>query len=114
MRSLTLIAAATALTAGGIAATPAEARHRKYDRGYEQGYNDARYAEQNRYYGRSRGYAPGYRCRSGTTGAIVGGAAGALLGREVAGRGSRTLGTILGGAGGALLGREVTRDKRCR
>lgn len=119
MRSLTLIAAATALTAGGLAATPAEARHKKYDRGYEQGYNDARYADRrygtNGYYGHSqRDYAPRYRCRSGTTGAIVGGAAGALLGREVAGRGSRTLGTILGGAGGALLGREITRDKRCR
>ncbi len=67
MRSLTFIAAATALTAGGIAATPAEARHRHHDRGYEQGYNDARYANENRYYGRSRGYAPGSRCRSGTT-----------------------------------------------
>ncbi|KPF92184.1 hypothetical protein IP81_09260 [Novosphingobium sp. AAP83] len=56
------------------------------------------------------------RCSNGTTGLIVGGAAGALLGREVAGRrGDRTLGAVLGAAGGALLGREVDRGgSRCR
>ena len=54
------------------------------------------------------------RCRSGTTGAIVGGAAGALLGREIAGRDDRTLGTILGGAAVALGGRALTRDRNCR
>jgi hypothetical protein len=57
-------------------------------------------------------------CRrsDGTTGLLVGGAAGALLGREVAGRrGDRTLGAVLGAAGGALLGREVDRGgSRCR
>ncbi|MGH6787397.1 MAG: glycine zipper 2TM domain-containing protein [Novosphingobium sp.] len=59
-----------------------------------------------------------YYCRrsNGTTGLIVGAAAGALLGREVAGyRGDRTLGAILGGAAGALLGREIDRGgSRCR
>ena len=59
-----------------------------------------------------------YYCRrsNGTTGLLIGGAAGALLGREVAGRrGDRTLGMILGGAAGALLGREVDRGgSRCR
>ena len=69
---------------------------------YQDGYNQRRYADSNR------------RCRSGTTAAIVGGAAGALLGREVAGRRDRTLGTILGGAAGALGGRAITRDKNCR
>ncbi len=60
-------------------------------------------------------------CRrsDGTTGLIVGGVAGALIGREVAGsRGDRTVGAILGAAGGALLGRAVDRsgsnDYRCR
>lgn len=64
-----------------------------------------------------RGEDNRYYCRksNGTTGLIIGGAAGALLGREIAGRGDNTLGTILGGLGGALLGREVDRGgSRCR
>ena len=60
-----------------------------------------------------------YYCKkkNGTTGLIIGGAAGALLGRSIAGRGDNTLGTILGAAGGALLGREIARSsssRRCR
>lgn len=58
-----------------------------------------------------------YYCRrsNGTTGLLIGGAAGALLGREVAGRnGDRTLGAILGAAGGALLGRSIDSKTRCR
>ncbi len=55
------------------------------------------------------------RKRDGTTGLIIGGAAGALLGRELDGGRDRALGTILGAAGGALLGREVDRGgSRCR
>jgi Glycine zipper 2TM domain len=56
-------------------------------------------------------------CRKpdGTVGMIVGGAAGALLGREVDRGYNRTLGTILGAAGGALLGRAVDRNNSsCR
>lgn len=51
-------------------------------------------------------------CRrsNGTTGMIVGGAAGALAGRAIDTRGSRTTGTILGAAAGALLGREIQRS----
>ena len=55
--------------------------------------------------------------RSGTTGLIVGGAAGALAGREIDKRGERTTGTVLGAAVGALLGRHVERNvlsRRCR
>ena len=45
---------------------------------------------------------------------IVGGAAGALLGREVDRYGDRVPGTIIGGAAGALIGREIDRgDRRC-
>ena len=57
-----------------------------------------------------------YRCRrgNGTTGLIVGGAAGALLGRAVDGGRNQTLGTVLGAAGGALLGREVQRSRQTR
>jgi hypothetical protein len=65
-----------------------------------------------------RGDNGNYYCRrqDGTTGLLVGGAVGALLGHEVAGRrGDRTLGALLGGAAGALLGREIDRgDSRCR
>lgn len=51
------------------------------------------------------------RRRDGTTGLIIGGAAGALIGREAAGRrGDRTVGAILGAAGGALLGRTIDRN----
>ncbi len=56
-----------------------------------------------------------YYCRKsdGTTGLLIGGAVGALLGREVAGRGDRTLGAILGAAGGALLGKSLDSKVRC-
>src|SRR5690349_20145928 len=59
------------------------------------------------------------RCRrsNGTTGLIVGGAAGALAGRAIDTRGERTTGTVLGAAAGALIGREVQRSRsgrRCR
>ncbi len=56
-----------------------------------------------------------------TTGLLIGGAAGALIGNQVAGRGDRLLGTVIGGAAGALIGREVDRGssrnrggRRCR
>ena len=55
------------------------------------------------------------RKKDGTTGLIIGGAVGALLGREIDGGRERTLGTILGAAGGAVLGRSIARDgARCR
>ena len=88
-------------------------RYRDYghrDRGY--------YGEPVRARGESwRGRDGRYYCRrdDGTTGLIVGGAVGGLIGHEVAGRGDRTLGTILGVAGGALLGRAIDKGgNRCR
>ncbi len=53
--------------------------------------------------------------RNGTTGLIIGGAAGALAGRAIDSRGDRSLGTILGAAGGAILGRKIERSNyKCR
>jgi uncharacterized protein YcfJ len=56
-----------------------------------------------------------YRCKrsDGTTGLVIGAAAGALVGHQLAG--GHTTGTVLGAAGGALLGREIERGSlRCR
>lgn len=121
-------------------------RDRDYDRGHDRGHDRGRHrgwSKHDRYEGRNNDYRGGeysqrgyydepvyantrvWRgddgrdyCRrgDGTTGLVIGGAAGALLGREVAGRnGDRTLGAILGAAGGALLGRSVDRNNsRCR
>lgn len=77
-------------------------------------------AQAQRYYsdGGRTYYAPArtHRCRrgNGTTGLVLGGAAGALLGRSLDGGNNRTLGTVLGAAGGALLGREVQRGRQTR
>jgi hypothetical protein len=97
-----------------------------YSPSYYSGYSPSYYGSS--YYGSSyyrggdydRGYyRRGYRCGSGTTGAIVGGAAGALVGREIGRngrsyrygyrRGGGTTGAIIGGAIGALVGSEATR-----
>ena len=81
---------------------------------------------QSRYYRDGHYYGPTWRgrdgrvyCRrpNGTVGLLVGGAAGALIGREIDGGRDRTAGTIIGAAVGALVGREVdrgSRSRRCR
>jgi hypothetical protein len=66
-----------------------------------------------------RGQDGRLRCRrsNGTTGLVVGGAGGALVGRALDGGRSRATGTILGAAVGALVGREVQKGRaarRCR
>lgn len=84
---------------------------RRYARGY-RGYGEPVYRNTRVWRGEDgRAYC---RKSDGTTGLIVGGAAGALLGREIAGRrGDRTLGAILGAAGGALLGKSIDSKVRC-
>jgi outer membrane lipoprotein SlyB len=59
------------------------------------------------------------RCRksNGTTGLVVGGVGGALVGRAIDTGGDRTVGTLLGAAAGAVAGREIERSgsrRRCR
>ena len=66
-----------------------------------------------------RGEDGRYYCKrgNGTVGLLVGGAAGALVGRAIDTRGDRATGTILGAAAGALIGREIDRNRkraRCR
>jgi len=55
-------------------------------------------------------------CRksNGTTGLIVGGVGGALVGRSIDTRGNRATGTILGAAAGALAGKAIDSKRRCR
>ncbi|MFN3514150.1 MAG: glycine zipper 2TM domain-containing protein [Phenylobacterium sp.] len=48
--------------------------------------------------------------RQATTGTIVGGVAGALLGSGVAARGVKTEGAVLGGAVGAVAGHQIAKN----
>lgn len=100
-----------------------------YDDGdrYENGYDPARYYRQGDYQERTlrpdeRVYAGDdgrYYCKrsDGTTGLVVGGAAGGILGNVIDGGHSRIVGTLLGGAAGALAGRAIDQNNsqiRCR
>ncbi|MGB3377352.1 MAG: glycine zipper 2TM domain-containing protein [Allopontixanthobacter sediminis] len=108
----------------------------RYDRRYNRGRGHDRYDRRDSRDYRNQGYRGDdyghevrrdtriwrdrdgrYRCQrdDGTTGLLIGGAVGGLLGNEVAGRGDKTLGAILGAAGGAILGRSIDRsNSRCR
>lgn len=79
-------------------------------------YRERRLSTNERVY---RGKDGRYYCRrsDGTTGLIVGGVAGGVLGNIIAPGGSDLLGTVLGAAGGALAGRAIDRNRsetRCR
>lgn len=56
-----------------------------------------------------RGSDNRYYCRrdDGTTGLIIGGVSGAVLGNIIAPGGAKVLGTIIGGGAGALIGRAI-------
>jgi hypothetical protein len=108
----TILAATLAAIALPVAPALADHGHWRGDRGngreYHRTDNGIRYwqGEDGRNY-----------CRkpNGTTGLLIGGVAGALIGRSIDTRGDRAVGTILGAAGGALIGREVERSgARCR
>lgn len=88
--------------------------------GYQAGYWDAAryYRRDDRRYrprrlGRSdyiyRGSDNRYYCRrdDGTTGLIIGGIGGGVLGHIIAPGGAKTLGTIIGAGAGALIGRAI-------
>ena len=85
------------------------------DRYYRDGryYADRRITRNDRIY---RGQNGRYYCRrnDGTTGLLIGGGLGALLGNQVNIGGSKTVSTIIGGAAGAVLGRAIDRGQvRC-
>jgi len=63
-----------------------------------------------------RGYDNRYYCRrdDGTTGLIVGGMAGGVLGQIIAPGGYKTLGVLLGAGAGALVGRAIDDGVECR
>ena len=117
-RTIVMTAAAMAVAASALPSA-ALAHPKKHKHRHPQVVREVYYEPAPRYYAPERGYyaaPPRYRsdCRSGgTTGLIVGGAAGALLGREVDGGRDRTAGTVVGAAAGALLGREIDRKDRC-
>ena len=123
---------AFALAAVGMAASvPAAARDHGHDRSeqsWQVNHRD-RYGYDTRYYGRDYHSQPGYRtvqawrgndgryyCRrnDGTTGMLVGAAAGALLGNAIDGGYDHPLGTVIGGALGALAGKSVAQGGTCR
>ena len=111
----------------GVGGPSSASRNYDYNRpdpGYG-GYDDGRYYREDprhrqRQLGRNervyRGQDGRYYCRrkDGTTGLIVGGLAGGVLGNIIAPGGSELLGTLLGAGGGALAGRAIDRkDSRC-
>ena len=76
-------------------------------------YRERRLSQNDRVY---RGQNGQYYCRrsDGTTGLIVGAAAGGVLGNIIAPGDSKTLGTILGAIGGAAVGASISSNTRCR
>lgn len=63
-----------------------------------------------------RGRDGRYYCKrdDGTTGLVIGGIAGGVLGNTIAPGGSKTLGTVLGAVAGGLLGKEIDDGVECR
>lgn len=99
---LVAVAAPTALVLPASSAGAQHYRHHSRHRHYD--------------YKEWRGRDGRTYCRKtdGTTGTIVGGVAGALLGRSVDTHGDRTTGTVLGAAGGALIGHSLDSHRKCR
>src|SRR3954464_9478586 len=109
MRKLILAVSATAMAVPATFAVPIDsAQAQRYSRYYDRNGN---------YVGPTwRGRDGRYYCRrsNGTTGLVVGGAAGALIGHSLDGGRNPAPGTTLGAAAGALIGREVQRSHSSR
>lgn len=113
MRNLFLTMGALSLAIPTVAALPApKAEAKAYS--YKDSDQRRRYS-----YREWRGRDGRMYCRKsdGTTGMVIGGVAGALVGRTIDTRGDRTAGTVLGAVVGGLAGRELERrdsPRRCR
>jgi hypothetical protein len=132
MKTILLGALAAATLAAPLALAPAEAQnwrdYRNYDYNHPQGdgyyadhyYRDGRYYQERRMSRNDRIYRGSngrYYCRrsDGTTGLILGGAIGALLGNSLSSGRSETFGTLVGAGAGAALGSSIDRGSvRCR
>jgi outer membrane lipoprotein SlyB len=114
MRKTVLILATAAMAATSAPALADKHRGHRHYRGDDHGRHYQTSRNGVRYW---RGDDGRYYCKrdNGTTGLIVGAAAGALAGRAIDTQGDRATGTVLGAAAGALLGREIDRGPvRCR
>jgi outer membrane lipoprotein SlyB len=82
--------------------------------GNNNGGNYGQYYDRSGYYSGPtwRGDDGRYYCRrsNGSTGTLVGGGVGAVIGSQVAGRGDGLLGAIVGGAIGAVIGNSVDKN----
>ena len=126
LAAATLLVPAVPALAAPTYAAPSDGYSQNYDGTVHFDRDDRRYDRNGRYAQPRRisrderiwrGEDGRYRCRreNGTTGLIIGGAAGALAGRAIDTRGERTTGTIIGAVAGALAGREIDRGSaRCR
>lgn len=106
------------MTLAGVTSAPAFA-DRKHDRWYpDDHYRKGNYRE--RRLGRDeqiyRGRDGRYYCKrkDGTTGLIIGGVAGGVLGHEIAPGGSKTVGAVLGAVAGGLVGKSLDDGVKCR
>jgi hypothetical protein len=133
MRIATLAAGAALMTLAAGCTTYGDRPHDGRRSGYSNydwnrpdpsygGYDAARYHRSGRQYGERRltrndriyrGRDGRYYCRhsDGTTGLIVGGVAGGVLGNIIAPGGSETLGTLIGAAAGAAIGNAIERGE---
>jgi outer membrane lipoprotein SlyB len=129
MKTVILAAAAASLIPlAGVVSAPAladppawapahgkRAKDRWYaDDYYRKGnYRERRLAANEEIY---RGRDGRYYCKrkDGTTGLIVGGIAGGVLGHEIAPGGSKTVGAVLGAVAGGLLGKSLDDGVKCR
>ncbi|TPG17573.1 hypothetical protein EAH87_12730 [Sphingomonas koreensis] len=130
MKTAMIAALMIGVIAPVAAPTAAMAQRHGHDRGHDyrwQGDNNGNWNPSSHYHagnykarrlGRNdriyRGQDNRYYCKrnDGTTGLVIGGIAGGLLGNAVAGG---TLGTLVGAGGGALLGKSLDSGKvQCR